>query len=94
MAVKSQRISKINNLSWGTLIWQLNDAWPGISWSSIDYYGRYKPLQYKLTKLYNNIICLYRHLDGKVYVINDNLYGVNLFVEYKIVKFDGYVVRK
>ncbi|MBR6089327.1 MAG: glycoside hydrolase family 2 protein, partial [Anaerolineaceae bacterium] len=28
----------------GAIIWQLNDCWPVVSWSSIDYYGRWKAL--------------------------------------------------
>lgn len=30
----------------GTIVWQLNDCWPVASWSSIDYYGKWKALHY------------------------------------------------
>ena len=30
----------------GAVIWQLNDCWPVVSWSSIDYFGRWKALHY------------------------------------------------
>jgi beta-mannosidase len=38
----------------GSLFWQLNDCWPGISWSAIDYYGRKKKLYFEVQKLFNN----------------------------------------
>ncbi|KAG6909672.1 hypothetical protein DXG01_016079 [Tephrocybe rancida] len=39
-----------NNL--GALIWQLNDIWQGVSWSALEYSGRWKVLNYGLSGAY------------------------------------------
>ncbi|TFK44105.1 glycoside hydrolase [Crucibulum laeve] len=42
-----------NNL--GALVWQLNDIWQGVSWSSIEYSGRWKVLNYGLTGVFSPV---------------------------------------
>ncbi|HSN43381.1 MAG TPA: glycoside hydrolase family 2 protein, partial [Propionibacteriaceae bacterium] len=32
----------------GTVVWQINDCWPVVSWAAVDGYGRAKPLLYAL----------------------------------------------
>ncbi len=36
----------------GTIYWQLNDCWPVASWSSLDYFGRWKTLHYAARRFY------------------------------------------
>jgi len=54
----------------GTLFWQLNDNWPVASWSSIEYGGKWKPLQY-LAKRFFEPVHVTLAPDGTVKVVND-----------------------
>lgn len=56
----------------GTLYWQLNDIWPTASWASIDYFGRYKALQYVAKRFYAPVLISCKEIgetDTRPYVI-------------------------
>jgi len=40
----------------GTLFWQLNDTWPVASWSSLEYAGGWKLLQYAARRFYQPVL--------------------------------------
>ena len=40
----------------GALYWQLNDCWPAASWSSVDYYMRWKALHYYAKRFFQPIM--------------------------------------
>jgi beta-mannosidase len=42
--------------SMGCVFWQYNDIWPGMSWSSVDYFGRWKALHYMARKFYSPVL--------------------------------------
>ena len=80
----------------GSIYWQLNDCWPVASWSSIDYYGRYKALQYFSKKFYSPILLSLEEdkKDGKL-VVNVNNETLNDFVgrvEVYAMTLDGNVI--
>lgn len=41
----------------GALYWQLNDCWPVASWSSVDYFGRWKALHYFARRFFSPLYC-------------------------------------
>ena len=59
----------------GTLYWQLNDCWPVASWSSLDYFGRWKALHYAARRFYSPLMLSIedKPTEQDVYVTNDLL---------------------
>ncbi|MGW1125015.1 glycosyl hydrolase 2 galactose-binding domain-containing protein [Streptomyces sp. NPDC002526] len=53
----------------GTIVWQLNDCWPVVSWSAVDGDGRRKPLWHALRAVYEDHLIAVR--DGSVHLVND-----------------------
>jgi len=75
----------------GTLYWQLNDCWPVISWSSVDYYNRWKALHYFTKKTFKDLLISFEEKDGylNVFVVSDKLENIKAELEMKIIDFDG-----
>ena len=75
IAIEAHRTAKPYNM--GTLYWQLNDAWPVVSWSSIDYYNNPKELQERLKILYAPVLLSLDQNDYQVFVTSDLLRAIH-----------------
>ena len=94
LAIEAQRAAKPRSM--GTLYWQLNDAWPVISWSSIDYAGNKKALHWKLSQLYAPILIgVLPTADGRftVYANSDRPEPVFGTLTLDVRDFDGKQLR-
>lgn len=56
MKYSVEYLRRIHYFCNGVIIWQLNDCWPVVSWSGIDYYGRWKAQQYYTKRFYEPVL--------------------------------------
>jgi beta-mannosidase len=79
--------------SMGCVFWQYNDCWPGMSWSSVDYFGRWKALHYLARNFYAPILVsgLENIKDGTIdiFVSSDRLENHHGTLTWNVTDLDG-----
>ena len=80
----------------GTLYWQLNDCWPGISWSTLDYYGNWKASHYEVKRSFESIILtsIEKNNEITLYAVNDNETVHDLTLIIKIISLNGEILEE
>lgn len=89
--VGAEHLRRIMPRNMGSLYWQLDDCWPVASWSSIDYFGRWKALQYYAKRFYSPVL-LSPHLEGQdlnFYVVSDLMQPTPGFINVELRDLDG-----
>jgi beta-mannosidase len=78
----------------GCLIWQLNDCWPVISWSLIDYGLNPKAAYYTVKRAFKPVIASMIIKDDKVacYVINETGKQADFGFSFQVVRFNGKIL--
>ncbi len=79
----------------GSLYWQLNDCWPVASWSSIDYYGRWKALHYYAARFYSPIFVSGEEDENGIgiWVTNDTPKDENLTMNCSLYSISGELLK-
>jgi beta-mannosidase len=78
----------------GSLYWQLDDCWPVASWSSIDYFGRWKALQYYARRFFAPVLLSTAEDGGEVgvFVVSDHTEPLSATLEARLLDLDGRVL--
>lgn len=92
-AIEAHRRAMPYNM--GSLVWQINDCWPVASWSSSDYYKRWKALQYEIKRSFEPVIITAFEANGKtaVTIISDLLKPIQGTLEVKQYDFSGKLLK-
>jgi beta-mannosidase len=81
----------------GSLFWQLNDCWPGLSWSVLDYYHFPKAGYFFAKRAYAPVMASFQaEVDGSVslWIVNDTLAAVDDVAQWQLATFNGEVLHR
>ncbi len=79
----------------GIIYWQLNDCWPVASWSSIDYFGRWKALHYAARRFFAPLLLSVEDLPNaqNVYLTNESREPWQGSARWSLETLDGKVLK-
>jgi len=94
IAIEAHRRAKPYNM--GTLYWQLNDCWPVVSWSSIDYLGNWKAFHYQAKRSFEPMLVSVAETEKNydVYLISDLLKELKTDIKFELIDFKGKILWK
>ncbi|WP_124066584.1 glycoside hydrolase family 2 protein [Clostridium sp. E02] len=86
----------------GTIIWQLNDCWPAVSWSSIDYCGRWKALHYYEKRFFAPLLISCEEAvhtcevetSIRLSLANESRFDETVTASWQLTKNTGEIIRK
>ncbi|MDX6444544.1 MAG: beta-mannosidase [Blastocatellia bacterium] len=87
----AEHLRRIRPHNMGSLFWQIDDCWPVASWSSIDYTGRWKALQYYARRFYNDILLSPHEENGSLnfYIVSDRVQPTAAQLKVSLLDFEG-----
>jgi beta-mannosidase len=92
--IGAEHFRRIRPLNMGSLYWQIDDCWPVASWSSIDYYGRWKALQYYARRFYSELLISPHAEDGHLnfHIVSDRMRATRAQMTLSLMDFEGHVL--
>jgi len=93
--IGAEHLRRIMPHNMGSLYWQINDCWPVASWSSIDYYGRWKALQYYARRFYSDLLISPTSQNGylKLFLVSDRPQAVSAKIKVSLMSLDGATLK-
>ncbi len=96
MKIGAEHLRRTRPRAMGSIYWQLNDCWPVASWASLDYYGRWKALQYYAKRFYSPLL-VSPHLEDAMlatYVVSDKTTPTAAQLRIRVMGLDGSMIKE
>jgi beta-mannosidase len=90
--IGAEHLRRIMPHNMGSLYWQIDDCWPVASWSSIDYTGRWKALQFYARRFYSEMLVSPYEQNGQLqfHIVSDRPRATASQLKVSVLDFAGH----